>query len=254
MAQDQPSHSKSIFFASDFHLGLDGPDSSLEREQRIVAWLRSIIDRAEALYLLGDLFDFWFEYKQVVPRGHVRFLGQLAAFTDRGIPVHIFTGNHDMWLFDYLEKELNANIYRDLLTTELQGLKLMLGHGDGLGPGDHGYKFIKSVFRNRINQWLFARLHPNFAIKLMQLSSKTSRESQSAKPFLGKDKEWLVQHCEGIIEQESIDLFIFGHRHLPIDYTLSNGHSRYINSGDWITHNSYVELNQGQAYLKTFEP
>jgi len=246
---------KSIYFASDFHLGLDKNGSSRERETRIISWLDSIIDNTEQLYILGDLFDYWFEYKKVVPRGFVRILAKFAQFTERDIPVHVFTGNHDMWMFDYLETEIGVNLYTEPIERELHGKKFVLGHGDGLGPGDHGYKFIKKVFRSKINQWLFARLHPNLGIALMQKFSKKSREAESESPeFMGADKEWLVQYCEAEIESKEIDYFIFGHRHLPITHPLSNGKSVYINSGDWITHNSYVELKEGQLELKTYKP
>lgn len=244
---------KSIYFASDFHLGLDLQESSADREKRIVKWLSEIIDKTEELYLLGDLFDYWFEYKSVVPRGHLRFLAKLTEFTDRGIPVHVFTGNHDMWMFDYLATEVGATIHRDPIIKEFYGKTFFLGHGDGLGPGDHGYKFIKKVFRSKINQWLFARLHPNLAIWLMRRFSTTSREAQTEEnQFLGADKEWLVLYCEKKIQQENIDYFIFGHRHLPIDHVLSNGQSRYINSGDWMRHNTYVECHGSEVELKTY--
>ncbi len=246
--------SKSIYFASDFHLGLDKNGASSEREKRIVSWLDSIIDDTQALYLLGDLFDYWFEYKKVVPKGFVRLLAKLIQFTDREIPVHIFTGNHDMWMFDYLEKEVGAQIYRGPIERQLQGKTFVLGHGDGLGPGDHGYKFIKRIFASKINQWLFARLHPNLGIALMQKFSHKSREAESASPpFTDPEKEWLVQYCETELSNRAVDIFIFGHRHLPIDYKLSNGSSRYINCGDWIDHNSYAVLRNGILELKTFE-
>lgn len=212
------------------------------------------MDETAELYLLGDLFDYWFEYKQVVPKGFFRFLAKLAEFTDKGIPLHIFTGNHDMWMFDYLEEELGAQIYLQPITRELSGKLFLLGHGDGLGPADHGYKFIKKVFSNKLNQWLFARLHPNFGIKLMKKFSKTSRESQDEKNvFLGAEKEWLVQYCERKLESKYYDYFIFGHRHLMIDHLLSNGKSRYVNCGDWIRYNSYVVWDGKQLELKTFK-
>jgi len=246
--------SKPIYFASDFHLGMDNSvSSSSERERLIIRWLDSIIDEAGQLYILGDLFDYWFEYSKVVPKGFVRVLAKLAQFTERDIPVHIFTGNHDMWMFDYLENEIGANVYREPITRELGGKQFFLGHGDGLGPGDHGYKFIKKIFRSRINQWLFARLHPNFGIGLMQRFSKTSRESQDeAYEFLGPEKEWLVQFCEDHLKKNEIDFFVFGHRHLPIDYQLSKPNARYINCGDWIRHNTFVVFDGEQLELKKF--
>ena len=243
------------YFASDFHLGLDKPLSSKDREKIIVSWLEDILPSTRELYLLGDLFDFWFEYKQVVPKGHVRLLATLAKFNDHGIPVHVFTGNHDMWMFGYLEEECGVIIHRAPITKEIEGKVFLLGHGDGLGPGDHGYKFIKKVFRNKLNQWLFARLHPNFALKLMQFSSKTSRESDKEAPeFLGPDKEWLVQYCERKLKEQNFDYFIFGHRHIPIDFTLSNGKSRYINTGDWLTHFSFARFAEGNLELLNFDP
>lgn len=212
------------------------------------------MEDASELYILGDIFDYWFEYKQVVPRGHVRLLAKLAEFTDNGIPLHIFTGNHDMWMFDYLEKEIGAIIHREPITKVIDGQKFFLGHGDGLGPGDHGYKFIKKIFRSRINQWLFARLHPNLAIWVMRKFSQKSRESQSeVSQFMGADKEWLVQFCEDKIQHEEVQYFIFGHRHLPIDHKLSNGSSRYLNCGDWMNHHSFVKFSEGNVSLERFE-
>lgn len=245
---------KKIFFASDFHLGLGTPEENRVREQRIIRWLDIIEPEAERLYLLGDLFDYWFEYKQVVPRGHVRFLGRLAQMVDRGIPVHIFSGNHDVWMFDYLEKELGATVHHQPLTIEHSHKLFLLGHGDGLGPGDHGYKFIKKIFRAPINQWLFARLHPNLALSLMRRFSKTSRESQEEDlQFLGADTEWLVQYAERKITERPYDFLLFGHRHLPIDHLLSNKTSRYINCGDWINHNTYVVFDGTELELKKYE-
>ena len=242
---------KSIYFASDFHLGLDKNGTSRAREDRIIAWLDSIIDDTAELFLLGDLFDYWFEYKKVVPKGFVRFLAKLTEFSSRNIPVHIFTGNHDMWMFDYLEKEIGATLYREPLSIKLMNHNFILGHGDGLGPGDHGYKFIKKVFSSRINQWLFARIHPNLGIGLMQYYSQKSRDSESqSPPFMGAEKEWLILHCEEELKtRPEIDYFIFGHRHLPIDYTLSNQKTRYINSGDWIDHFTYVKYDGHEVSL-----
>lgn len=246
--------SKSIYFASDFHLGLDKNGTSRQREDKIIRWLKSIIDDTAQLYILGDLFDYWFEYKEVVPKGFIRILSQLAAFTERDIPLHIFTGNHDMWIFDYLDTEIGAHIYTDVLDVTLLGQRFVLGHGDGLGPGDHGYKFIKKIFRNRLNQWLFARIHPNTGIKLMRYFSTKSRDSEEeSQAFLGADKEWLVQYCESEITNKKVDYFIFGHRHLPIDYTLSNGHTRYINCGEWISQCHYVKYDGQRLELLKYE-
>jgi len=244
-----------IYFASDFHLGLNKPTLSKEREKVIVSWLDSIKDNATELFILGDLFDYWYEYKKVVPKGHVRTLAKIAELVESGIPVHLFTGNHDLWMFGYLEEELGVKIYKKPTQKEFAGKQFYLGHGDGLGPADHGYKFLKKIFSSKVNQWLFARIHPNTGIKLMQKSSHTSRESQSDfTPFKGPEKEWLVQYAERKIKDINIDFFIFGHRHLPIDFTLSNGKSRYINTGDWINHNSYAKFDGKSLELLTYNP
>ncbi len=244
---------KKIYFASDFHLGVPDYTSSLIREKRIVKWLDSIKDSAEEIYLLGDVFDFWFEYKTVVPRGHVRLLGKIAEISDKGIPVHYFTGNHDMWTFDYLSKELNVKIYREPIEAEYGGKKFYIGHGDGLGPGDHGYKFIKKVFSSRVCQWLFARLHPNAGIGLAEFFSKKSRVATgvSDEKFLGEEKEWLIIHSKELLEKTHYDYLIFGHRHLPLDLKI-NGSSRYINLGDWIRYFSYGEFDGNEFSLKYY--
>lgn len=191
--------------------------------------------------MVGDLFDFWFEYKHAVPKGFTRFLGALSELTDRGIPVHVFTGNHDMWIFDYLPTETGVQVHRAPIVREWHGKKFYIGHGDGLGPGDHGYKFIKRVFDSKVCQWLFARLHPNFGIGMANFWSRTSRKAGAEKDriFLGEDQEWLVQYCKEVLRSEHVDYFIFGHRHLPLDIQLS-ATSRYVNLGDWISHYTYA--------------
>lgn len=231
---------KKIYFASDFHLGVPTYDKSLEREKRIVRWLEEISCDAEEIYLVGDLFDFWFEYKKVIPRGFIRLQGKLAELTDRGIPVHVFTGNHDMWIFDYLPRELGVTLYRAPIVRTYGNKKFYIGHGDGLGPGDKGYKFIKKVFRNRLCQWLFARLHPNLGIGLANYFSKSSRASTGDESaYLGDDKEFLVQFCREHLQNEGVDFFVFGHRHLPLDIAVGEN-SRYINLGDWLRYNTYA--------------
>ena len=241
---------KKIYFASDFHLGIPTYEKSLEREKRIVSWLDKIEKDAEEIYLLGDVFDFWFEYKTVVPRGYVRLLGKLASITDRGIPVHYFTGNHDMWTFDYLQHELNVKIYREPIEASYNGKTFYIGHGDGLGPGDHGYKFIKKIFASKVCQWLFARLHPNFGIGVANYFSRKSRVATGTvdEKFLGEEKEWLVIHSKEILEQKHYDYLVFGHRHLPLDIPI-NRKSRYINLGDWIRYNSYAAFDGTEMKL-----
>ncbi|PSR14112.1 MAG: UDP-2,3-diacylglucosamine hydrolase [Bacteroidetes bacterium] len=243
------------YFASDFHLGINGRLSSAERERQLVRWLDAIAPDAEAIYLVGDLFDFWFEYQTVVPRGFIRLLGKLAALRDASIPIYLFTGNHDMWMFDYLAQELDVPIYREPIVREINGKTFFIGHGDGLGPGDHGYKFLKKVFANRVCQWLFARLHPNLGIGLAQWLSGTSRAANHDEDrFLGAAKEWLVQYSiRKSAAQPEIDYFVFGHRHLPIDYLLPNGRSRYLNLGEWVYYNSYAVFDGTDLQLAFFE-
>jgi len=241
---------KKIYFASDFHLGVPTYEKSLEREHKIVKWLDSIKADAEELYLLGDVFDFWFEYRTVVPRGYVRLLGKLAELSDSGIKIHYFIGNHDMWTFDYLEKELNVIIYRVPIEISYNGKAFYIGHGDGLGPGDHGYKFIKKVFASKVCQWLFARLHPNFGIGIANYFSKKSRIATGTtdEKFLGEEKEWLVIYSKEILAKKHFDYLIFGHRHLPLDIKIDS--SRYINLGDWIQYFTYGVFDGAEFELK----
>jgi len=243
-----------IFFASDFHLGAPTYEASLVREKKIVRWLDSIKDEAAEIYLLGDVFDFWFEYKKAIPKGYVRLQGKIAELTDIGIKIHWFIGNHDMWIFDYIPKELGVNLIRTEVERDFNGKSFFIGHGDGLGPGDHGYKFIKKVFRNPFCQWLFARLHPNFGIGLANFFSRKSRAATGDQDavFYGENKEMLIQFCKDKLSQKKYDYLIFGHRHLPIDFQL-NETSRYINIGDWITYFTYGVFDGDVLELCTFE-
>jgi UDP-2,3-diacylglucosamine hydrolase len=246
---------KKIYFASDFHLGIDVKYTSRERELQLMEWLDIVSQDAEAIYLVGDLFDFWFEYHTVVPKGFLRFIGKLAELTDKGVQIKIFTGNHDVWMFDYFPKELNIPIIRNPITIEAYGKKLLVGHGDGLGPGDLGYKLLKKAFVNPICQWFFQKLHPNFGIWIATTWSNTSKKNQGPEEhnFLGKEKEWLATYCEGILKAEFFDYFIFGHRHLPLDIALSNGKSRYLNLGDWMNYNSYIVLDEAGIHTQFFK-
>ncbi|MFN8775479.1 MAG: UDP-2,3-diacylglucosamine diphosphatase [Flavobacteriales bacterium] len=246
--------SKRIYFASDFHLGVPSFEESLNREKEVVRWLNQCRRDASEIFLVGDVFDFWFEYRRAVPRGFTRLLGTISDITDSGIPVHWFTGNHDMWIFDYLPSECGITLHRDPVIREWDGKKYMIGHGDGLGPGDRGYKFIKKVFASRLCQWLFARLHPNFGIGLAQLSSGYSRttSASSDRIFLGEDQEWLVVYAREILKHEHFDGFIFGHRHLPLEIRL-NDRSTYFNLGDWIHHYTYGVLDNGRFELRTWD-
>ena len=242
-----------IYFASDCHLGVPDYDSSLVREKFFIKWLDIIKADAKEIYLLGDIFDYWFEYKQVVPKGFVRLLGKLAELSDSGIKIHYFIGNHDMWMFGYFPKELNIPVYRKPIEIELNGKKFFIGHGDGLGPGDHKYKFIKKVFSNKVCQWLFARLHPNFGIWLAKYFSRKSRiaNADTDEVFLGEEKERLIQFVKNNESGNHFDYYIFGHRHLPIE--LSVGNAKYINLGEWVKYNSYACWDGENIELKYFK-
>lgn len=245
-----------IFFASDFHLGIDGHLPARERERQVVRWLDAIAPQAQAVYLVGDLFEFWFEYSTVVPKGFSRFLGKLAELRDGGLPIYAFTGNHDLWMFGYFEQELGIPVCRQPLQITLGNKHFFIAHGDGLGPNDRGYKVMKKVFQNPISQWLFRWLHPDVGTRLAHYSSEKSRLTMPAEErhWLGEEREWLVQYAIRKIGQGiEPDFFVFGHRHLPIDWLLSNGKSRYINLGEWIHACSYAEFDGEQLSLKFFE-
>ena len=244
---------KKIYFLSDFHLGAPNHASSLIREKKIIRFLEEIRHDAEEIFILGDLFDFWYEYRKVVPKGFVRILGKLADLTDSGIPIHFFVGNHDMWMKDYFNTELNIPVYFEPVPFTRHGKKFLIGHGDGLGPGDHGYKFIKKIFRNKTCQWLFGILPPFVGIGLANYFSHKSRVQTGLndEEFLGEDKEWLISYCRDVLKRETYDYFVFGHRHLPIDFTL-NGSSRYINLGDWIKYDSYAVFDGDNMELNYY--
>jgi UDP-2,3-diacylglucosamine hydrolase len=225
----------------------------LEREKKIVSFLDQSKQDAAMVFVVGDLFDFWFEYRKVVPKGYVRILGKLAELTDNGIPVHFFVGNHDMWMSGYFEKELNIPVFFENQTYVFNDKKFLIGHGDGLGPGDYGYKFIKKIFRNPICKFLFGLLPPYFGVSLANYFSKSSRTMTGTADeiFLGEEKEWLVVYCKEQLKQNHFDYFVFGHRHLPIDFTL-NEISRYVNLGDWIKYNSYAVFDGITLQLKRY--
>lgn len=246
---------KNIYFASDFHLGIPGSLSSFERERKIIRWLDIIADSSEEIFLVGDLFDFWFDYKHVAPRGFTRLLGKIAELSDGGIPIHIFKGNHDLWLKNYFENELGVNIYSNPIERVWGGKSFLIGHGDGLGPGDFGYKWMKKIFTNPAAIKLFSWIHPDLGIPLASFFSGTSRASQSSetKQFLGPEKEWLIQYSEKKLLSKEYDYFIFGHRHLPIFYFLSNKKSIYINLGEWLQQCTYAIFDGEKIELKAFE-
>ncbi|HEY0899216.1 MAG TPA: UDP-2,3-diacylglucosamine diphosphatase [Sphingobacteriaceae bacterium] len=241
-----------IYFASDFHLGVPDHASSRIREDKIVRWLDSIKGDAAEIYLLGDIFDFWFEYATVIPKGFIRLQGKLAELSDSGIAITMFKGNHDMWMFDYFTKELGIRIVSDELILTRGEKRFFLHHGDGLGPGDSSYKFLKKFFRSGLCQWLFARLHPNLGVGIAQRWSMKSRIANNKKEaFVSQEQEWLVTYCKELLETEHFDYLIFGHRHLPLDIQIIDI-SRYINLGEWINHFSYAVFNGENVELKYF--
>jgi UDP-2,3-diacylglucosamine hydrolase len=247
-------HDKKIYFLSDFHLGAPDYASSLEREKIIVHFLNEIKKDAAEIFLVGDMFDFWYEYKKVVPKGHIRLLGKLADLADAGIALHFFVGNHDMWMKDYFQQELNMKVYFQPEEFERNSKKFLIGHGDGLGPGDHSYKRLKKVFRNPISKWLFGIFPPVLGIGLANFMSNRSRAQtcNTEETFLGADKEWLIIYCKELLKQKKIDFFIFGHRHLAIDFRL-NEESRYINLGDWIRYFTYGAFDGSNMVLKSYK-
>ena len=241
---------KRLYFASDFHLGVPDYKSSLQREKRIISWLDEIKEDAGGIFLVGDIFDFWFEYRQTIPKGFTRFLGKLAEITDAGIPVIIFTGNHDMWMFDYFPNELNIEVLKATQTFVVHGRKLLIGHGDGLGPGDHLYKFYKKVFSNSLCQKLFEWLHPNVGMPIAKYWSKKSRISVD-RNSLDDESEWLIEYCREIEYSEHHDYYIFGHRHVATVVDISDN-SKYINLGEWIDQCTYAVFANGKLELQSY--
>ena len=241
---------KKIYFASDNHLGAPNLEESLVREKKFVSWLDTIKKDAEAIFLVGDIFDFWFEYNEVVPKGFTRTLGKLAEISDAGVPIHYFAGNHDMWLVDYFQKELNLTVHNKPKIFTINDKKFFVGHGDGLGPGDKSFKIMKKIFKNPFFNWCFRCVHPDLGIKLGKYLSNKNRLKSSLEDlnFNGNENEWLTQYCKEKLKNEHYDYFIFGHRHIPLEIELSPN-STYINLGDWITHFSYAVFDGCQVLL-----
>ena len=245
---------KKIYFFSDVHLGLYPPDKSFRREKLLVNWLDGIKEDVAELYLLGDIFDFWHEYRHVVPRGYARFLGKLAGLADQGVKLHYFTGNHDLWVYDYLPAEIGVTLYRHHITREIDGRRFFIGHGDGLGPGDRSYKIMKGAFANKVLQWLFARIHPNVSMAFGKRWSKSSRYAKGivAESYKGDDKEFQVVFARETLKKEHYDYFLFGHRHIPFDVHIGN--SRVINLGDWISNFTYAVWDGEELMLQSIYP
>jgi UDP-2,3-diacylglucosamine hydrolase len=243
---------KKIYFASDLHLGLYPRDKSFEREKTFVKWLNQIQPDVQVLFLLGDVFDFWYEYKKVIPKGFTRFLGKLCELADQGIEIHIFTGNHDVWMFDYLPKEIGVIVHSKHITAEINGKQFFLGHGDGLVKQEWNYKIMKGCFTSKTLQWMFSKIHPNVALAFGQAWSKKSRYSKGiAEEFLGEEKEFQVMFARNYLKSNNINYFVFGHRHIPLDIKL-NEKAKLINCGEWIKSNSYAVFDGNDLVLKYY--
>lgn len=247
-------NSKKIYFASDQHFGAPNAEQSFPREQKFVRWLDQVKSDADAIFLLGDLFDFWFEYKTVVPKGFVRVLGKLAEIRDSGIPIYFFVGNHDLWMADYFEKELNIPTYRDNKEFTFGTKTFLIGHGDGKGPGDKGYKRMKKVFNAPFSKWLYRWLHPDVGMKLAQYLSVKNKliSGNEDVVYLGEEKEWLVLYAKKKLETKHYDYFIFGHRHLPMIVEVGEN-AKYVNLGDWIGYFTYGVFDGENFELKEFK-
>ncbi len=248
------SGDKKIYFASDQHFGAPTKSLSKERETHFIEWLDHIEKDAAVLFLLGDLFDFWFEYKTVVPKGFVRILGKLASIADRGIPIHYFVGNHDLWMKDYFETELNILVYYKPKEFIFNSKTFFIAHGDGLGPNDNGYKRLKKLFTNPLAKILFHALHPDLGIRLGRYFSLKNKLISGDKDsvFLGEEKEWLALYAKRKLEEKHRDYFIFGHRHVPMQINL-NMNSKYINLGDWISNYTYATFDGSFLELKKWK-
>lgn len=247
--------SKYVYFASDLHLGAPNFNESLKREKHFVSWLDNIKPSTKALYLVGDIFDFWFEYKHAIPKGYIRLLGKLAEFADEGIPIFIFTGNHDLWYKSYFPDQFGAIVYSKPIQVEIYNKHFYVAHGDGLGPGDHGYKFLKSILTNPLCKWLFERLHPNFGIGLANFSSGMSRHANEKRDpmevYRGKKESLFIHAKEVIANNPAINYFVFGHRHVPINESIDKN-SRMIILGDWINHFTYLKVGLNEVELLSY--
>lgn len=246
---------KKVYFLSDAHLGSRAIEHSRMQERRLVNFLESIRHEAEAVYLLGDMFDFWYEFKTVVPKGYTRFLGKLSELTDSGIEVHFFTGNHDLWCGDYLEKECGVTIHREPLTLEIYGKEFYLAHGDGLGDPNASFKVLRTIFHSHTLQRLFSCLHPRWSIDFgLQWAKKSrlKRIDNKEPEYMGEDKEYLVLYTKEYLKlHPSINYFIYGHRHIMLDLMLSAS-ARVTILGDWVNYFSYAVFDGENLFLDEY--
>ena len=241
---------RKIYFASDFHLGSPNHQESLIREKKICNWLNQISKDAKEIYLLGDLFDFWFEYDKVIPKGFERLKGKLAEISDKGIQIHFFNGNHDLWTFGYFEKELGLKVYRKPQVFKINNKSFYIAHGDGLGKGNISYKIIKKIYLSTICQFLFAITPSYIGISLAKFLSNSSRKKNIKYPAKNAHNS-LIEYSKKILKKSKIDYFIYGHIHDPKKIEL-NTKSTYINLGDCVQHFSYAELDGETLLLKNF--
>ncbi|HOZ30989.1 MAG TPA: UDP-2,3-diacylglucosamine diphosphatase [Bacteroidales bacterium] len=242
-----------IYFVSDAHLGIDDKYSSDYRERLLIKWLDKIRSDATEIVLAGDIFDFWFEYKHVVPAGFYKLISKLRELSDSGIKLTYFTGNHDMWIFKYLPKAIGAELVRGIQTREINGKKLYIGHGDGLGPYDKQYNFLKRIFSSKFFQFLFKTIHPEISFRIARKWSSTSRSKHKYPENIDYNEEWLVKYSKSVLETEPFDFFVFGHRHIPFQIKL-NDQSNFTNLGDWLFNFSYAVFDGTQLELKFFDP
>ncbi len=247
------SNNRKIYFVSDVHLGAPALKNNREREMLFARWLDEIKQDVEELYLMGDIFDFWYEYKKVAPRGFTRILGRIADLTDNGIPVYFFPGNHDLWVFDYLPSELGVKVHREGTVKEIKGKKFFLAHGDGLDKDDKGYIRLKKIFTNKKMQWLFSRLHPNFAMYIAHKWSASSRISKMGLDEIFEvENDGMYKFARNFLTHEPVNYFIFGHRHAMVNNKI-NENSRYILLGDWIKNFSYGVFDGETFELKKYK-
>ena len=244
---------KSIYFSSDNHLGAPNYSDSLIREKLFISWLEKIKTDAQVIFLLGDLFDFWFEYYKSVPKGFTRVLGKLAELSDSGIKIYFFVGNHDYWTRDYFQKEIGMEVLKKPTEFKINNKLFFIGHGDGLGPGDFKYKFLKRIFRNPLFIFLFRINYPWFGIPLGNFFSRKNKIlSGNNIKFKSKENEILYHFCKKKLNIKHYDFFVFGHRHLPLKIELGNN-SYYFNTGDWINHYSFLHFKDDSLELKYFK-
>jgi UDP-2,3-diacylglucosamine hydrolase len=249
------SSNEKIYFVSDHHFGLEAKISSKEREKKFVSWLENIKNNAKAIFILGDMFDYWYEYKRAVPKGSVRVLGKLAELSDKGVLIYFFVGNHDMWMMDYLEKEIGITTFFKPEIFTINQKQFLLGHGDGLGPGDKNYKLLKKLFTNQIAQWMFRWIHPDAGLKLIKYLSQKNKliSGEYNNISHGKEKEWLFLYAQNYLKTNNkINYFIFGHRHLPLKMPI-NEQSTYYNTGDWLVYFTFLEFDGNNIFQKKIQ-